>query len=455
MNHAFKRLSALLAMLAPAGITLAQTDSAVDLAAVSDASLTSAADELDPLKKSFNNLYYSLRNQGGMSDKDRPTVTLLRERFSSFNETNPEHQQGLMYELQLALWLKDDPRIDHLYEGLMMLNPDEAALGLSWADYFFQKADYSRADRAYDRLVNLYPENTEIRLTHSRQLKERNLYARAITILQRYEFDFGEFPEAAVLLSDALFADHRFEEAISVLESIPDDVSDQKRPFKDAAEASLVDLKQYLEYWQQEQEIRAREEEANDLPRAEIITTRGLIVVELFENEAPNTVANFIALSEEKFYAGTRFHNVLPNLLAQAGDPYSKPGATGILGDGTPGYYIRDEHFAENHRKHFAGSLAMAKSPIPNTAGCQFYFTHTPLPMFNGKNTVFGRILSGLNTARLLQQDDRIEVINIVRKRDHDYIPEKIPLSAGPTRIELNSKTSDFIDPGDKQNKQE
>lgn len=455
MNHTYKRLAALLAMFAPVGVALAQSDLTVDLAAVSESSLTSAADELKPLKKSFNNLYYSLKNQGGMSDKDRPAVTLLRERFSSFNQTNPEHQSGLMYELQLALWLKDDPRIDQLYEGLTMLNPEEAALGLSWADYFFQKADYTRADRAYDRLVNLYPENTEIRLKHSRQLKERNLYARAITILQRYEFNFGEFPEAAVLLSDSLFADHRFEEAISVLESIPDNVPEQKRRFKEAAEASLVDLRQYLDYWQLEQEIRASEEEANDLPRAEIITTRGLIVVELFENEAPNTVANFIALSEEKFYSGTRFHNVLPNLLAQAGDPFSKPGATGILGDGTPGYYIRDEHFAENHRKHFAGSLAMAKSPIPNTAGCQFYFTHTPLPMFNGKNTVFGRILSGLNTARLMQQDDRIEVINIVRKRDHDYIPEKLSLSTGPTLIEVGTKTSDFVDPVDKQNQQD
>ena len=453
MNHTFRQLAALLAILAPAGVALAQSDSTADLAAVSNTSLTSAEDELGPLKKSFDNLYYSLKNQGGLSDGDRPALTLLRERFSSFNETNPEHQQGLMYELQLALWLKDDPRIDQLYEALMMLNPDEATLGLSWADYFFQKADYTRADRAYDRLVNLYPEDTDIRLTHSRQLKERNLYARAITILQRYEFNFGEFPEAAVLLSDSLYAEHRFEEAISVLESIPDEVPDYKRLIKDLADASLVEMRQYLEYWKLEQEIRASEEEANDLPRAEIITTRGLIVVELFENEAPNTVANFIALSEEKFYSGTRFHNVMRNLFARTGDPFSKPGATGSIGEGTAGYYIRDEHFAENNRKHFAGSLAMYKIPVPNTAGSQFYITHTPLPDFNDKFTVFGRVVSGLNTARLLEQDDRIEVINIVRKRNHEYIPEKIPLSSGPTRIDLNTKTEDFVDPADNPNK--
>lgn len=451
MNHIFRRLPTLLALLAPAGIALAQSDATVGPATVSVSTNTSTDEDLNPLKTSFNNLYNSLRNQGGMSENDRPTVTLLREQFSSFNDTNPDHQQGLMYELQLALWLKDDPRIDRLYERLMNLNPDESTIGLSWADYFYQKADYTRSDRAYDRLVNLYPDDSDIRLRHSRQLKDRNLYARAITIMERYEFDFSELPEAATLLADALFAEHRFEDAIAILESIPDDIPDYKRAIKVEAEVSLIDMRLYLEYWEQEQKIRAAEEEANDLPRAEIITTRGLIVVELFENEAPNTVANFIALSEEKFYSGTRFHNVLPNLLAQAGDPFSKPGATGILGNGTPGYYIRDEHFEENHRMHFAGSLAMAKTPIPNTAGCQFYFTHTPLPKFNDKQTVFGRILSGLNIARLLQQDDRIEIINIVRKRNHEYVPDKIPLSAGPTRIELGTPTSGFVDPIDKQ----
>ena len=451
MNHIFRRLTTLLVLFAPAGITLAQSDATIEPATVSISTSPSADEDLNPLKSSFNNLYNSLRNQGGMSENDRPAVTLLRERFSSFNDTNPDHQRGLMYELQLALWLKDDARIDRLYERLMKLNPEESTIGLSWADYFYQKADYTRSDRAYDRLVNLYPDDSDIRLRHARQLKERNIYARAITIMERYEFDFSELPEAATLLADALFAEHRFVDAIAILESIPDDIPDYKRVVKDEAEVSLIDMRIYLEYWEQEQTIRAAEAEANDLPRAEIITTRGLIVVELFENEAPNTVANFIALSEENFYSGTRFHNILPNLLAQAGDPFSKPGATGILGQGTPGYYIRDEHFEENNRKHFAGTLSMAKMPIPNTAGCQFYFAFAPLPLFNGNNTVFGRILSGLNIARLLQQDDRIEIINIVRKRDHEYVPEKIPLSAGPTRIELSTPTSGVVDPIDKQ----
>ncbi|MCH8343242.1 MAG: peptidylprolyl isomerase [Planctomycetes bacterium] len=163
------------------------------------------------------------------------------------------------------------------------------------------------------------------------------------------------------------------------------------------------------------------------MPRAELITVRGRIVVELFENEAPNTVANFVSLAEAGFYDGSRFHRVIPNFMAQGGDPNSKPGGTGVPGEGSPGYRIPDEHGREGARNHFTGSLAMAKTASPHTAGCQFYMTHTPPAQLNGNYTVFGRVIEGLEVVRSIELDDVLESVSVLRKRDHEYSPQTLP----------------------------
>ena len=113
-----------------------------------------------------------------------------------------------------------------------------------------------------------------------------------------------------------------------------------------------------------------------------IKTNKGDIEVELFENEAPNTVANFITLVEKGFYNGLSFHRVLPNFMAQGGDP---------KGDGTggPGYTIADECSGPNHRLHFRGSLSMAKEARPDTGGSQFFITFVPTSHLDGIHTVF------------------------------------------------------------------
>ncbi|MBT8485900.1 MAG: peptidylprolyl isomerase [Phycisphaerae bacterium] len=164
------------------------------------------------------------------------------------------------------------------------------------------------------------------------------------------------------------------------------------------------------------------------MPRAAIETAKGRIVVELFENEAPNTVANFISLAEADFWNETKFHRYEPDFMIQGGDPLSREGTeSGTPGTGDPGYYIPDEHTAENHRLHFSDSLAMAKRTAPNSGGCQFYLNHRPTPWLNGKHTVFGRILEGIDVARSLRKDDEIVSVSILRKRDHAYEPETLP----------------------------
>ncbi|MCZ6837416.1 MAG: peptidylprolyl isomerase, partial [Planctomycetota bacterium] len=392
----------------------------------------------------FNNLFRSLQNQGGMNDDDHPAMRKLRQRFTTFNEQNPDNQTGLTYELQLSIWLGEDDLVEGLFQKLTTASPDNRDLGMAWADYFIKKSDYTRSDRAYARLLETYPDDPEIRIQYAQKLKQRNLYARVIELLGRFEFDYAEWPEAAAILSDSLLAEHRIAEAVETLESIPDaselpaDIAKQR--IKTDADSTLPLMKEYIAHWEAEQAIRTLEGSENDLPLAQIITPKGIIKIELFENQAPNTVANFILLADAKFYHGSTFHRVLPNFMSQGGDPNSKSGATGNLGDGNPGYFIPDEFGREDARKHFSGSLSMAKQQdIPNTGGCQFFITHTPTTWLNDQHTVFGRVIEGLNVARNLEEGDRIEAVMILRKRDHDYVPEKLSLQSVATPLPIGS----------------
>lgn len=174
---------------------------------------------------------------------------------------------------------------------------------------------------------------------------------------------------------------------------------------------------------------RKAEAAADDLPRIRIDTTAGPMVVELFENEAPNAVANFVSLVEKGFYDGTPFHRVIPGFMAQGGDP------TGT-GTGGPGYQIACECENPEARKHFRGTLSMAHAG-KDTGGSQFFLTFKPTEHLDGKHTVFGRVIEGdAVLAKLARtqdsqgqpvpgvQPDRIKKAEVVRKRNHPYVPK-------------------------------
>ena len=177
---------------------------------------------------------------------------------------------------------------------------------------------------------------------------------------------------------------------------------------------------------------RAAEAKADDLPRVKITTSQGDVMVELFENEAPNTVANFVSLVEKGFYNGTPFHRVIGGFMAQGGDPTG----TGTSG---PGYAIACEVGKPGARKHFLGTLSMAHAG-PNTGGSQFFLTFRPTEHLDGKHTVFGRVIDGFDVLPKLMrtQDDqglpvagavpdKILKAVVVRKRSHPYEPETLP----------------------------
>ena len=116
-------------------------------------------------------------------------------------------------------------------------------------------------------------------------------------------------------------------------------------------------------------------------------TDAGTINIELFSNDAPNTVNNFTKLISEGFYDGLAFHRVIPGFMAQGGCPNTRAGSSGIPGTGGPGYKINCEI---NSNKHLKGSLSMAHAG-KNTGGSQFFIVYEAQPHLDGVHTVFGK----------------------------------------------------------------
>jgi len=128
-----------------------------------------------------------------------------------------------------------------------------------------------------------------------------------------------------------------------------------------------------------------------------IHTEIGNISLELFSKDAPKTVNNFVFLATQGFYDDTIFHRVIPDFMAQGGDP------TGT-GRGGPGYQFEDE-FSSKLIHDKPGVLSMANAG-PNTNGSQFFITYVPTPWLDGKHSVFGQVIEGMDVLKAIPQRD-------------------------------------------------
>ncbi len=234
-------------------------------------------------------------------------------------------------------------------------------------------------------------------------------------------FFLNKYDEAEKYLKEAKASNTLNEEGARALDSIPE----------------------YREKWARE--LKFRESDAkSDLPRVKLTigdakgNVKGDIVVELFENEAPNTVANFLSLVSKKFYDGLVFHRVIGGFMAQGGDPEG-------TGTGGPGYTIADECNQPNHRDHFRGSLSMAHSAAPDSNGSQFFMNFVSTSHLDGKHTVFGRIVEGMDVLPKIQRtemkDDKgqpvpvrgvlpdkiVKAVELPSKREHSHSPKTLP----------------------------
>ena len=132
-------------------------------------------------------------------------------------------------------------------------------------------------------------------------------------------------------------------------------------------------------------------------------TDRGPIRIELYPDKAPLTVANFVNLAQRGLYNGLNFHRVINDFMVQGGCPQG-------TGTGGPGYKFEDE--ANNGLSHERGVLSMANAG-PNTNGSQFFITHVATPWLNGKHTVFGKVVDGLDVVDKVAQGDVIQSVKI------------------------------------------
>ncbi len=130
----------------------------------------------------------------------------------------------------------------------------------------------------------------------------------------------------------------------------------------------------------------------------------GEIKIEFFPQDAPKTVENFVTLAKKGFYDGLAFHRVVPDFVVQGGDPKGN-------GTGGPGYTIKAEF---NQRKHVRGTLAMARSQDPDSAGSQFYITYGAQPHLDNSYTIFGQVVSGMEHVDRIKQGDRMRSVAIV-----------------------------------------
>ena len=146
---------------------------------------------------------------------------------------------------------------------------------------------------------------------------------------------------------------------------------------------------------------------------ATIETNKGTMKAELYEKDAPKTVANFEKLANSGFYDGTKFHRVIKDFMVQGGDPYSKGGehAKGPVGTGGPGYKIKCETHKNTH-KHVAGTLSMAHAG-KDTGGSQFFICHSPKPHLDRVHTVFGQVTQGMDVVNQIRQNDVITSIRV------------------------------------------
>lgn len=327
--------------------------------------------------------------------------------------------------------------------------PADASAGADWQELLAQwnevseqlrelQANYLLADDANKRILRV---EFEARMGEARELLEKLREAAT----KAYEAAPNQNEELTKLLIGFLVNDASMDDTAKVFELgqmlVDHQVSEEM--LTAARNANRLGLKQ-REIIDELLARRAQQLSDNKYPKATISledadgNAKGEIVVELFEDQAPNTVANFVSLAEKGFYNGLTFHRVIKGFMAQGGDP---------KGDGTggPGYTFADELDRPDYRRHFPYSLSMANSG-PDTNGSQFFITFRRTSNLDGKHTVFGRVIAGKDVVDSIRErntdagstnlpaPDKIKSITIdpATKREHEYVPVTVPEEKDP-----------------------
>ena len=285
--------------------------------------------------------------------------------------------------------------------------------------------DDAAMDAAFTRMQSVMPASDAVALAWTRELITSGQFDRASTLLQSRTFAPERLIDVKIAYALALLGLHRFNEAQAAFNEAP-------AAGRSTAQQSLISngsirLNTLKTMWLRELSAIAQDQSRGDIPLVELVTSKGSVLIELFEDHAPNTVGNFIEHVEAGTYAGTKFHRRLRGFGVQGGDPATAAGDAG--GRSTGGWTVPDELDRVDRRAPLVGRLVMVKQPAAeapdsprlNSAGCQFMFLLTPSEQLDGQYTVFGQVRDGWEVARALGNDDEILSARVVEKRAHDY----------------------------------
>ena len=442
--------------------------------------------EMRSLREQQTAIWRKIR-AGEVVENDRRA--LLRA-IDEYNLNFPNDTAGLTFAAEIAAALGDDDLVDTYYSNILGTNPQLVRQGLAWAAYyydsnparaeqillrlgsnapdnlafsmamyeFYTKKMPDRLDRQFEGLIEHPPTrelvgfingvsatSRDLGLHYARKAKQRwpedpiatAQLASRLRWVARYQDAIDQFvqldeplllrDDIGMEYADCLYAVHRFTDSIEHLQAIELQDSIYDKRASRGINFRLGTRPRMIQAWKDEQVLRQSDAARDDNPRATIVVDGAPIRVELFEDQAPVSVANFIHLADEGFYRDSDFHRVETGLISQGGrragdsDPY-----------GGPGYFIEHEGRRGDARGHFRGSLCMASTGQDQRIGSQFYITHFPTAHLDGTHVVIGRVLEGQERIESMRGGERINDVTITRRREHDY-PMDVELEDGTT----------------------
>jgi cyclophilin family peptidyl-prolyl cis-trans isomerase len=279
----------------------------------------------------------------------------------------------------------------------------------------------AKLDAELRDLIARFPDYASLRAQRVRVLAGLNRPGDALGVLEqlRKDYPFLNLDQRHALAEAQLMRDAgRYADAIARLEESRELLENTRDLPRD-----LRMLEALREAHGAEMEYRKADAQRDDLPRVLLETSRGNITIELFEDDAPNAVANFITLVESGYYDGTRFHWVQSGGAAYGGDPNSRDQDTFNDGYGSPGYLIETE---PSRRVNLPMTIAFADlRSRPRTQGGTFAFNLTAAPSSDSLVSVFGRVIEGADVVKSIEYYDTLKRAKVIRKRDHEYKPTK------------------------------
>jgi cyclophilin family peptidyl-prolyl cis-trans isomerase len=281
----------------------------------------------------------------------------------------------------------------------------------------------AKLDAKLEALVGEYPDMASLRAQRTRVLSGLNRPADALASLQdmRKQYPFLDADRRHLLAEAQLMRESgRYDDALAHLEK-----HRERLKVTVDLERDLRMIRALKETWEAELAYREEDAKRDDLPRVSVRTNRGTFVIELFEDDAPNSVASFLTLVEKGYYDDTRFHWVQAGGAVYGGDPNSRDKDTFNDGYGDPGYLIEVE---PSRRVNLPMTVALADlRSRPRTQGGNFTINITANPGSDTSVSVIGRIIEGEDVVKRLGYYDTLEKATVVRKRDHPYLVVKRP----------------------------